>query len=71
MEANQITEFSVMNIQINHTRQSCEALTQVTQPMPPKSRYSNKDFDAIHPQWISYKTNQIIDFNAEGKKDKS
>jgi hypothetical protein len=79
MAENQITKFRVrnhyteMNIQLNLTRQSWEGLTQVTQLIPPKSRYSNEDFDTIHPLWIGCKKkkNQIIYFNIKGEKDKA
>lgn len=63
--------YTKINIQINLTGQSWEALTHVTQPIPPKSRYSNKDLDTIHPQWIGCKTKQIINFNAEIEKYKA
>lgn len=48
-----------MNIQLNLTGQKWEILMQLTQPIPPESRYSNKDLDTIHPQWIGFKAKQI------------
>ena len=44
------------NIQIKLTILSWVVFTQLTQPMPPKSRYSNKDLDTMHPQWIGCQT---------------
>lgn len=51
---------SKINTQINLTKGNGEALKQVKQPIPPKSRYSKENLDIVHPQWIDCKPSQKI-----------